>query len=170
MISENWPRETEDGASRPLAPLLGELKERAIGEVYARLVEGGYAELRPGHGCVFRHINLNGMRLTELADRAELTKQALGEVVDDLEQLGYVERVPDSADRRAKIIRLTGRGVDAGRAALRIFDDIERRWAGLVGEERVAALRATVEEICAAERDSAAAERSPAPAAGAAAA
>ncbi|MGE5636091.1 MAG: MarR family winged helix-turn-helix transcriptional regulator [Nocardioidaceae bacterium] len=164
-MPSNWPPRSDDEGRRPLPPLLGELKELGIAEVFARLGDEGYPELRPGHGCVFRHMDRDGMRLTELAERGGLTKQAVGEVVDDLEQLGYVERVPDPADRRAKIIRLTEHGIEAGRAALRIFDDVERRWAATVGEERVAALRETVEALCAAERDAAAAGRSPAAAA-----
>jgi DNA-binding MarR family transcriptional regulator len=101
---------------------------------------------------VFRFIDRGGSRLTELAERSGLTKQAVGEVVDDLEGLGYVERVADPGDGRAKIIRLTDRGSEAGEAALRIFADIERHWAERHGEERVAVLRDVLEEICTAER------------------
>src|SRR5215213_7676799 len=97
----------------PLAPLLGQLKELGMDELHRRLHERGYAEIRPGHGCVFRFIDDDGTRLTELAERSGLTKQAVGEVVADLEELGYVERVPDPADRRAKTIVLTRRGRDA---------------------------------------------------------
>ena len=50
----------------------------------------GYPEIRPGHGCVFRFIDHEGTRLTELAERSGYTKQAVGEVVADLEELGYV--------------------------------------------------------------------------------
>ena len=59
---------------------------------------------------MFGNIDPEGSRLTELAERARMTKQSVGEVATDLEQRGYVERVPDPADGRAKIIRLTERG------------------------------------------------------------
>ena len=139
------------GEERPLPALLGELKERAIEELHARLGDEGYPDIRPGHGCVFRFIEGDGARLTQLAGRAGMTKQAVGEVVADLERLGYAERVPDPEDGRAKIIRLSARGWDAQAAALRIFADIERRWSRAVGDEPVAELRKTTEAILASE-------------------
>jgi DNA-binding MarR family transcriptional regulator len=136
----------------PLVPLLGELKELAIEELHRRLNEEGHPEIRPGHGCVFRFIDPEGTRLTVLADRSGFTKQAVGEVVDQLESLDYLERVPDPADGRAKIIRLTGRGLDGMTAARRIFADLEREWAARFGEERIAQLRETLELILEHER------------------
>ncbi|MFL5870957.1 MAG: MarR family winged helix-turn-helix transcriptional regulator [Solirubrobacterales bacterium] len=139
------------GEERPLPALLGELKERALEELHARLGDEGYPDIRPGHGCVFRFIEVEGSRLTQIAGRAGMTKQTVGEVVADLEGLGYLERVPDPEDGRAKIIRLSARGWDAQAAALRIFADIERRWARAVGDEPVAELRKTTEAILASE-------------------
>ena len=103
-----------------------------------RLNEAGHPAIRQGHGCVFRFIHEGGSRLTELAESSGLSKQAVGEVVDDLEQLGYVERAQDPQDGRAKVIKLTERGADAQRTALGIFADIERDWADRYGAERVA--------------------------------
>jgi DNA-binding MarR family transcriptional regulator len=137
--------------SIPLPPLLGDLKERAFGEFHRQLEAEGYEEIRAAHGCVFRFVDDKGCRLTDLAERARLTKQAIGEVVDDLEALGYVERVSDPEDGRAKIIRLTDRGREAQEAAARIFADIERHWGEQVGHERVAELRATLEALAIAE-------------------
>src|SRR5919202_3393766 len=107
----------------PLAPLLGQLKELAMDELHRRLHEQGYSEIRPGHGCVFRFIDEEGTRLTELAERSGYTKQAVSEVVADLEALGYVERVPDPLDGRAKTIKLTHSGREAFAAGRRIFAD-----------------------------------------------
>lgn len=153
-MSEAWRRY---GARPPLPPLLGDVKDIAIEELHRRLAEGGFETVRPGHGCVFRFIDRDGSRLTELAAKSGFTKQAVGEFADDLERLGYVERVPDPGDRRAKIIRLTDRGSDSQEAAMRIFADIERRWADRYGEERIAQLREMLEEIVAVERAPAAA-------------
>ena len=141
----------DDTQNIPLPPLLGEVKELAIAELHRRLQEEGFEQIRQGHGCVFRFIDVEGSRLTDLADRSQLTKQAVGEVVTDLERMGYVERVPDAADGRAKIIRLTGPGIEAHHAAVRIFGEIEARWAERYGEERIALLRELLEEIVATE-------------------
>ena len=148
-MSDDWK---VHGRERPLPALLHEVKEAAVAELHRRLADEGHPDIRPGHGCVFRFVGSEGSRLTALAERSGLTKQAVGEVVDDLERLGYVERVPDPADGRAKIIRLTEAGWEAGRTAARIFADIERRWGMELGEERVASLRETLESIVALER------------------
>jgi DNA-binding MarR family transcriptional regulator len=141
----------------PLLPLLARAKEQVVDELHTRLEDEGYGDIRPGHGCVFGFIEREGSRLTDLAEHARFTKQAVGEVVTDLERLGYLERVPDPADGRAKLIRLTDRGRAALDAGNRIFAEIEARWAEELGEERIASLRETLELIVAREREPAAA-------------
>jgi len=137
------------GRPTPLPPLIADVKERAFAEFHRRLDAFGHRDIRDGHGCVFRFIDPDGSRLTTLAERAGFTKQAVGEIVDDLERLGYVERVPDPSDRRAKLIRLTGRGVAAYSVGLQVFDEIEREWEQRFGAERVAILRELLEELAA---------------------
>jgi DNA-binding MarR family transcriptional regulator len=131
----------------PLPALLDDLADIAFLEFHRRLTEAGHPVIRQGHGCVFRFIHEGGSRLTDLAESARLTKQAVGEVVSDLERLGYVERAADPQDGRAKMIRLTELGADAQRTALAIFADIERDWAERYGAERLAAMRDLLEEI-----------------------
>jgi DNA-binding MarR family transcriptional regulator len=130
---------------QPLPPLLAEAKEAAIAELHRHLAERGYGEIRPAHGCVFRFVGEEGLRLTDLAECTGFTKQSVGEFIADLEEMGYVERVPDPSDRRAKRIRLTERGVEAKQVAQEFFADIEREWGEQIGEERVAALREALE-------------------------
>ena len=131
----------------PIPALLLTAKNAAIQELHVRLGEHGYEGVREGHGCVFAFIEPEGSRLTFLAESSGLTKQAVGEAVDDLQRLGYVERVPDPTDGRAKIVRLTERGGDARAVGRSALEDVERRWAEELGEERVAAMRETLEEI-----------------------
>ena len=69
---------------------------------------------------MFGNIEPDGSRLTDLAERAHMTKQSVGEVTTELERRGYLERVPDPGDGRAKIIRLTERGRDAQALGVRI--------------------------------------------------
>jgi DNA-binding MarR family transcriptional regulator len=131
----------------PLIGLLAELKGAISDELYGHLGERGYGDLRPAHGCVFGYLKGGGDRLTALAERSGLTKQAVGEAVADLERLGYVERVPDPADGRAKIIRLTERGREALAEAAEIFAGIEARFAAEVGEERFEEFRETLRRL-----------------------
>lgn len=133
-----------------------EVKAAAVKRLFARLRDRGFEHVREGHGCVFGFIDIeNGSRLTELAERAGLTKQAVGEAANELERLGYVERLPDPKDKRAKIIKLTPSGLDACLTGRRIFAEIEREWAEEFGEELIAALRDAVERIAASEREAA---------------
>jgi DNA-binding MarR family transcriptional regulator len=130
-----------------LIALLSQVRDAVAAELYSGLAERGFAELRPAHGCVFGNIDEPGARLTELADRSGLTKQSVGEAVADLEQLGFVERVADPEDGRAKIIRLTSHGADALAAAEEIFSGIEARFAAEVGQERFDEFRETLTRL-----------------------
>ena len=117
-------------------------------ELSKRVADAGYSDIRPGHGCVFGNIDAqNGSRLTELADRALMTKQSVGEVTSDLEQRGYVERVPDPADGRAKLVRPTAKGRAAVDEARAIAAEIERDIAGLIGAERLRELKGLLADL-----------------------
>src|SRR5579859_3299782 len=121
------------GESRDERPNIGILLRVLFQEVNARVSEGlaeaGFDDVRPAHTAVFQHIKAEGSRLSELAERAQLTKQSMGYLVDYLEGRGYLERRPDPTDRRATIICLTERGWDEVRAALRIIAGIEKDWS-----------------------------------------
>jgi DNA-binding MarR family transcriptional regulator len=123
-------------------------------ELTRRLGDTPYNDIRVTHGCVFGNIDPDGTRLTDLAERAHMTKQSVGEVATELERLGYLERVPDPHDGRAKIIRLTERGHEAQTLGRRMIDEIEEDWAERFGAERVAALRDALEAIAAEELSS----------------
>jgi DNA-binding MarR family transcriptional regulator len=149
--------ETQTPEWLPLPPLMAEAKEAAIDTLHRHLADQGYGDIRPAHGCVFRYLGEEGLRLTDLAELTGFTKQAVGEFVVHLEKEGYVERVPDPADRRAKSLRLTQRGIEAKQLAQEYFVEIERRWAEQIGEEKVAALREALEAIVELEHSAAAA-------------
>lgn len=137
----------------PLPPLLELVGELGIHQLHRGFEDLGYHGMRKAHGAVWRFVDLeNGSRLTELADRAGLTRQAVGEIADDLERLGYVERVPDPTDGRAKLIKPTKRGRAAWQAGVGILTDIERRWAERYGKRRIAELRKTLEQVLEGER------------------
>jgi DNA-binding MarR family transcriptional regulator len=133
---------------QPMIRLLNVAADQFGDDLALKLAGVGLGDLRPGHGCVFGNIDpVNGSRLTELAERANMTKQSVGEVTSDLEQRGYVERVADPNDGRAKIIRLTALGSRAYSIGRRLIDELEREWAQRYGEEHVAALRRALEVV-----------------------
>jgi DNA-binding MarR family transcriptional regulator len=127
---------------RPLPAILTEVKLALIDKLRDRIADAGHPDIREGHGCVFGFIDIeHGSRLTDLAASAGFTKQAVGEAVNELERLGYVAREPDPQDGRAKIIKLTDRGMDAVIKGRRIFAEIERDWAEQIGPELMASFR-----------------------------
>jgi DNA-binding MarR family transcriptional regulator len=125
---------------RMIGALLRIPREAALRQTLDGLATAGFGDLRPAHFTVFQHMPPEGVRLTELADAALLTKQSMGYLVDDLEALGYVERVPDPADRRAKLIRLTPRGWQVDDTVRAIIRKMEAEWAARLGEEEYAQL------------------------------
>jgi DNA-binding MarR family transcriptional regulator len=135
----------------PLPGLLDIASEALFKEFRSELEQTEFRDIRPTHGCVFRYVQGEGLRLTDIAERADMTKQSVGEIVDDLAARGYVKRIPDPDDRRAKLICLTERGEEAQVFARRLFAKVEKEWAKRYGAERIGQLRELLEEIAAAE-------------------
>jgi DNA-binding MarR family transcriptional regulator len=139
-------REPEDNT----AALLGQ----AWGVLGKRILEGVQAAghpIRMAHSMVFVHIDLDGIRLTHLAERAGMTPQAMGELVDDLEEMGYIERIRDPSDGRAKLIVLTDMGYDNLQAAFDTIAGIEKDLAKLLGRRGLVDLRSGLRAIIASE-------------------
>jgi DNA-binding MarR family transcriptional regulator len=111
------------------------------------LAERGFSDFRPAHGTVGQHIKDSGSRVTDLAHAAQLTKPTVVYLVDDLERLGYVERVPDPSDGRAKLVRLTERGTQVQQAARDLIAEIEHDWGALLGPRDFATLRKLLERL-----------------------
>ena len=110
------------------------------------VVGAGYPQ-KPKHSAVFGQLGPEGARLTSLARGANMTPQAMGELVDEMEELGYVLREPDPTDRRAKIVRLTPLGQRCVSAAITTIDGIEARLDTLLGHDEHAQLRAMLARI-----------------------
>lgn len=122
------------------------VNERAV----ARMQQMGATGLRLAHTALLPHITDAGVRQTELADKLGVTKQAIGPLVDDLEREGIVERIPDPADARAKLVRWTPKGRRALRHGIGVLAQLERELAEEVGARRLAALADTLEALIAA--------------------
>ena len=142
----------------PMAGLFEIAKDAFFEDFRAELEQTEFADIRPTHGCVFRFVKGGGLRLTVLAEMAGMTKQSVGEIVDDLEVRGYVKRIPDPDDKRAKIICLTERGERAQATGLALFAKVEKQWAERYGTERIAQVRELLEEVVANEAPAAAPE------------
>lgn len=142
MVPENITDER-----RTLGSLLRRLYQTLSQEVYQTLGKEGFSELRVSHGAVFRTILPNGMRTTDLAQRAGMTKQSMGALVADLEATGYVELLADPQDGRAKLVCLTEKGRLAQEAAARISGEVEARWAKQVGGREWHNTRRTLERL-----------------------
>ena len=115
------------------------------------LAAAGYGDIRSAHLPVIQALARNpaGLRATELAAYARITKQSMGYLVDHLTAGGYVERVPDPTDQRAKVVRLTPRGWTGSRTIRAAVRDVEADWARRVGSSRVEHLRAILRDLVA---------------------
>lgn len=133
----------------PLLLLLVLAERHLVDALQARLVAAGFDDHRAVHHNVMAHVTHEGIRLTELADKAGITEQAMSEVVGDLEDRGYLQRTPDPSDGRAKLIGFTAKGRAAVEAAMRAFEDID----AALGDRSVRALRRELLAIVGASLD-----------------
>lgn len=108
--------------------------------VLAALREHGH-DLPPHQARVFQRIAPDGSRLVDLAEAAQVSKQTVGSIVDRLERAGYVERVPDPTDARAKLVRLTALGHELVRLSLPVVREVEATWESHLGRTRTRQLR-----------------------------
>lgn len=143
------PRPRTAGRERPtnLAVLLREAFVALNDIVFVRLAEQGHGDVRAAHGAVFQYLDETGTTVSELAERAQITKQAMAELVIHLEARGYVVREPDPRDRRAKLVRPTAQGREVVAIAQDLVPDLEARIGAALGAERVAALREDLETV-----------------------
>jgi DNA-binding MarR family transcriptional regulator len=111
------------------------------------LCESGFREIDGPRLAVLLWPGPDGMRPSDLAARMKVTKQALNYILSDLERLGYLERHPDPADRRARRIALTDRGRELVPIIRGAVSAAERDWAATLGKERFEQLRGLLVEL-----------------------
>ena len=149
-MSSRLPDTTARDAPPILAVLLREPFMALTERVTARLAERGHPEVRPAHGNVFGFLDDTGTRVGVLAERAQVTRQSMSELVAHLERHGYVEQVADPSDRRARLVRATDRGREVFALARQVNAEIEEAWTKHLGEARMAALRESLEMLASA--------------------
>jgi DNA-binding MarR family transcriptional regulator len=141
MVSVNGP------ASGDSLPHIADLLTGAFQDLRSALYAGSPPGLRPAHYRVMWLVPGEGIRLTDLAERAGITKAGVGQFMKYLEREGYVGVSPDLTDRRAKIVTLTPAGSAAVERSGRIIEDTEKRWSQALGAERYRELRRALFEI-----------------------
>lgn len=128
--------------SDPNVGVLMFVAHRAMEErVLAALRVAGFDDVTLAQGRVFARIGQGGTRLTDLAEMAQVTKQTAGFLVDRLAEAGYVERVPDPSDARARLVRIAERGRVAQSCAAQAVAEVEAEWQAHLGTRDMDRLR-----------------------------
>jgi DNA-binding MarR family transcriptional regulator len=147
MSSETSSQRPEGTAGGPrIAGLLDLAFDQALANINGE-VAPRHPDLRTAHLQVFRFGTIDGRRITELAADARMTKQSMHELVGHLERHGYVRREPDPTDVRARLVRLTERGVELEEQVVAASARLHLRWRERLGEERLACLWSALQEI-----------------------
>ncbi len=133
--------EHSDRADPPNTAVLMFIAHRAMEVEVLTAMSGAGHTVTLAQARVFQRIAPGGSRLTELAEQAQVTKQTAGFLVDQLQSAGYVERVADPSDARARLIRLSERGRTAADMAAGVVRDVERDWRRHLGAKRWGQLR-----------------------------
>ena len=149
------PRPITFGRERPLNTVV-RMRDTAIAlndQAIQRLAERGHPDIRPAHGAVFQYLDETGSTVSTLADRAQMTKQAMAELVQRLEALDYVTRVADPADGRAKLVTPTTRGTDVIAIAQAFAVELEEHLEQVLGPAGYARFQRDLDAIAAAASD-----------------
>lgn len=136
-------RQLSGSFARVLRELAQDCDRRILQAVQAR----GHPDLRPAHRVVFSNLGLGRARVTELAERARVTQQAMGKTLKELENLGYIERAVDGSDRRARAIRLTDRGVQVVEEAIEADAETQAFYAEKAGSDTLEQLDQLLREV-----------------------
>ena len=114
-------------------------------QMYAGVVAAGYDDLNAAHVGLWRYPGLDGLRPSQLADQVGITKQSVNDLLGHLERHGYLERVPDSDDGRARVIRLTSKGRRLGETIYAEARAAQQGIAEVLGPRRFAQLHSSLE-------------------------
>ncbi len=129
------------------------LRQKNIGRLFQRasrmysetamemIAQNGHDGLTVYHTALISNLDIDGTRIVTLAQRAGMTKQAMGQLVKDLETRGYVSRVPDPDDKRAVLIQFTDLGKQFLQDAYEVKQQIEADYATILGDEGMKTLQ-----------------------------
>jgi DNA-binding MarR family transcriptional regulator len=115
--------------------------------IFKALQAAGFDDWTLTQCRVFQRVATDGSRLTDLADQAQMSKQSAGVLVDQLERLGYVRRIPDPTDGRARLIVMEPRGRRAVEVAMATLDDILSEWKAYLGTRNFTLLQQILDQL-----------------------
>jgi DNA-binding MarR family transcriptional regulator len=138
-----------DPAARPhsLGVLLRLVHNQFSSAVEEVLAQSGFGGIKPHHANVFSFVPPQGIQVSELSIKAGVRKQTMAQAVEELEKLGYVERRPDPADRRARLVFLTDRGAQVRPLAMVTGQKVEADWAERLGQRELESFRLTLQAL-----------------------
>jgi DNA-binding MarR family transcriptional regulator len=141
-------RRVVDGEWKPTVPALVNLVAASgASHLRAAFAAAGLDGIRPAQAVALVPLAAGGLHASDLADRLNVSRQAVAQGIAALERHGYVTRVPDPVDARARIIELTPRGRQALRVMRSNALDLEKRWEQVLGERRLGELRKTLQTL-----------------------
>ncbi len=133
------------------APLVGAQMNTVLQAISSRILSelhmAGFEDIRPAHLSVLRNLWPAGRRISELATCAGIVKASVVYLVDQLEERGYVERVPDSSDGRATLVQLSERGWAVHQVARRVVQCVQEEWTRAVGQSEMEAFLTTLARL-----------------------
>ena len=115
--------------------------------IFRAVQDAGFDDWTLAQVRVFQRLGPDGSRLTDLADQAQMSKQSAGVLVDQLERLGYVRRVPDPTDGRARLIVIEERGRRAAEVAMATSTEILAEWKAFLGTRNFTLLHQILDQL-----------------------
>src|SRR6201993_1492158 len=141
---------------KPTVPALVNLVAASgVPRLRAAFAAAGLDGIRPAQAVALVPLAAGGLHASDLADQLAVSRQAVAQAIAALERHGYVGRVPDPADARARIIELTPRGRQALRVMRSNAIDLEKRWEHVLGRRRLGELRETLGLLLSSETEAA---------------
>ena len=120
---------------KPFIALVDRANRALQSDMVRTLHRRGHPEIKPAHNAVFGTLSPEGSRSAEMAARAGMTRQSIGEVIREMVDLGILEMRPDPDDRRAKLVTFTERGQVVAGHGYEYLREFERRFAEEFGEQ-----------------------------------
>ena len=132
---------------KPMIAIVDRLLRLLATDMLREAHRRGHTQIRPAHDPVFATLPSEGARASDMANRAGITKQSMGEAIRDMVALGLVEMTEDPSDRRAKLVTFTEAGMEVAQGGKRYMYQLEQEWIEKFGEDNYETTREVLEGI-----------------------